>query len=400
MTSPEPRSVHYRAGDELELTIEKIVPRGFGMGFAEGLTVMVPLAAVGDVLRSRIREVKKRLAFAEIVAILRPGPDRIQAPCPYFGVCGGCNFQHLKYQAQLAAKVAIVRDCLTRIGKIDYQPEIKIIGSPLELEYRSRVRWHLEPATQALGYMRRDSNEIVDIEVCPILTPKLQSTLSELRSAVDWNDVPRVGQDIEAVAGDRDQVSVHAQGTAAEAVEVTAALAGEEYSYTAQTFFQANQAIVPQLVQAAIGDATGSTALDLYSGVGLFTLPLGRRFARVVSVEGNARSVELAKRNLANAALTNVEVHAMGVARSLASVDVSGLDLVLLDPPRSGPEDGVISSIAAMRPKHVAYVSCEPAILARDLRQLVAAGFTIDSITALDLFPQTHHVETVVHLSA
>lgn len=398
MNSSDTKTPRYRPGDELEVTIEKIVPRGFGLGFAENLTILVPLAAVGDALRVRIREIKKRLAFAEIVEIVRPGPERVPAPCPHFGVCGGCNFQQLAYQAQLDAKLAIIRDCLTRIGKIEYDREIRIVGSPLEFEYRSRVRWHLEPAAESIGYMRRDSNEIIDIKMCPILTPPLQGTLAELRRDIDWPNVASAGQDVEAVTGDGDRVSIYLSGAPDEAPEVAAAVVGENYTYTAETFFQANQALLPRLVEAALGDAAGAAALDLYCGVGLFTLPLARRFANVIAVEGSGLSAEFARRNAEAVGLANVEVHAMGAAQFLRSAGAFDVDLVLLDPPRSGPEDGVIASIAAMRPRHISYVSCEPAILARDLRQLLGAGFTIDSITALDMFPQTHHVETVVHL--
>jgi 23S rRNA (uracil1939-C5)-methyltransferase len=237
-------------GDILEVKIERIVPRGLGLGFAGGLTVFVPLSAVGDDLRVRVREVKRRVAFAEIVDVIVPGDARIPAPCPHFGVCGGCNFQHLTYEAQLAAKVAIIRDCLDRIGKIAYEREIPIVASPLEFEYRSRVRWHVDPASQAFGYMRRDSNALVDIRVCPILTPPLQRTLTELRSKID----KQAGGEIEAASGG-DTVSIYSRELSGDAAEVTVDLAGESYTFTAAAFFQANQSLIQDLVELALGDA-------------------------------------------------------------------------------------------------------------------------------------------------
>src|SRR6476660_9717815 len=134
----------YSVGDELEVRVEKIVPRGLGLAFAEKLTVFVPLAAPGDRVRVRIHDLKKRTAFGEIVEVLEPSHVRQTPPCPYFGTCGGCDFQQMTYEAQLAAKVGIVRDCLERLGKIQIDGEIGIIPSPKPLEYRSRAKWHVD----------------------------------------------------------------------------------------------------------------------------------------------------------------------------------------------------------------------------------------------------------------
>lgn len=391
---------HYRKGDTVTVTIEKIVPRGFGLGFADNLTVLVPLAAVGDTLLVKIRECKKRLAFCEIVEIKRSGPARIPAPCPEYGVCGGCDFQHLNYQAQLDAKVNIIRDCLTRIGKIEFEREIPIIASPQEFEYRSRARWHLDAKRQAFGYKRRDSNEVIDIGSCPILTPGMQSTLDYLRLSTDWSSFANGQYEIEAVSGEGGRISTHSPESKVEAAAIDIELAGEKYAYSAETFFQANRSLIPDLIETAIGDAAGSTALDLYCGVGLFSVPLARRFAQVTGVEGNWRSIKFARKNIETGRLDNVELLHRSVEAFLKSGKRKSAEFVLLDPPRTGPESGVITGIVEMRPERVSYVSCEPSILARDLRQLVDGGYAIRSITALDLFPQTHHVETVVHLDA
>lgn len=176
----------YKIGDGIDIRVEKIVPRGLGLGFAENLTVMVPLAAPGDELRVRITELKKRLAFAEIVEIKAPGSARIKAPCPYFGRCGGCDFQQLTYEAQLEAKAGIIRDCLHRIGKIEYGGEIRVVPSPNEFGYRSRARWHLDREKKAIGYMARDSHTVIDILECPILAPDLQGILQATRGNVNW----------------------------------------------------------------------------------------------------------------------------------------------------------------------------------------------------------------------
>lgn len=402
MSSPAeagPLSTHYRKGDAVVVTIEKIVPRGFGLGFAENLTVLVPLAAVGDVVRVRIRECKRRLAFAEIIEIQRAGPARTAAPCRYYGVCGGCDLQHLTYQAQTEAKVGIIRDCLTRIGKIEFEDEIPIIASPQMLEYRSRARWHLDADRRTIGYKRRDSNAVVDIDSCAVLTPGLQSALDYLRISADWDGLKSGLHEVEAVSGEGGRVSTHFVGKTGDAAEIDIDLAGERYSYSAETFFQANRSLVPQLIEAALGDAAGAKAFDLYCGVGLFSLPLARRFDRVFAVEENKYAVGIARKNAGNARIANLEIVNKSVGRFVNSGKFAEADVVLLDPPRTGPEDGVIEAIAASKPSRISYISCEPSILARDLRRLLDSGYSIASITAIDLFPQTHHVETVVHLS-
>ena len=210
----------YTNGDEIEVRIEKIVPRGFGLGFAEKLTVLVPLAAPGDVVRIRLRDIKKRLAFADIVKINQPGPQRITPPCPHFGSCGGCDFQQISYDAQLAAKAGIIRDCLHRIGKIEYEGEIPMIASPEQFAYRSRARWHLDTKAHTFGYFRRDSNDVIDVETCPILAPDMQSTLAAQRQSVDWDIFRSEKPQLEAATGEGGAVSTFSRELSDPAAEI------------------------------------------------------------------------------------------------------------------------------------------------------------------------------------
>lgn len=392
-------SKSYTKGDTLEVKIEKVVPRGFGLGFTENLTVLVPLAAPHDVLKVRIRDLKKHTAFAEIVEIVHSGPRRIVPPCPYYGACGGCNLQHLDYEAQLAAKVGIIQDCLRRIGKIELDGEIAVIPSPNHFEYRSRARWHVDRQTRAIGYHRRDSSEVIDISTCPILTPEMQGKLDQLRAGLNWDLLWSDESEIEAASGEGGQVSTFSAEFSERPAELSIDLAGENYSYTAETFFQGNRSLVEKLVATAIGAASGGTALDLYCGVGLFALPLARRFRKVTGVEENGLAVHFAKKNGRNAGLQNLNFVSKSVETFLLTdKKKKKLDFVLLDPPRSGTEKRTIPAIIDLRPERISYVSCEPSILARDLRVFIDARYKIASMTALDLFPQTHHIETVVHL--
>jgi 23S rRNA (uracil1939-C5)-methyltransferase len=383
----------------IEVTVEKIVPNGFGLAFAKNLTVFVALAAKGDRLRVRIIQTKGKTAFAEIVKILEPSPDRTEPKCPYFGRCGGCNFQHLKYAAQLEAKVAIVRDCLSRIGKINYEPEIPIIGSPRDYEYRARAQWHLDTRKKKFGYFQRKSHEIIDVEVCPILTPELEQTLENLRQEISWESFWSEIVEIEA-ANPGAETSVYSAEIIEPTDEIAFASNGEKYFYDATSFFQGNPFLIESLVETALKDAAGESALDLYCGVGLFTLPLARNFENVSGVEGYEKAIDFAKKNAANARLSNVKFFRENVADWLKenTENLKNLDFVLLDPPRAGTERETIESLVKLQAKQISYVSCEPSTLARDLKTLTESSYRIELITALDLFPQTHHVETIVRL--
>ncbi len=382
-----------------ELTVERIVPNGFGIGFADGLTVFVALAAPGDRVRVRETQRKGRIVFAEIVEILEPSARRIVPRCEYAGICGGCDFQHLTYTAQLDAKVAIVRDCLKRIGKLE-APEIEIIPSPVEFGYRSRAKWHTDTRRRRIGYFKRGSHDVIDVRECPILTPELQSKLTVIREYVAWEEFITDHAEIEA-ASSAGEVSVYSNDLLEPTQELDFFAAGERYSFDARSFFQGNQSMIEKLIELSIGGLSGSLAIDLYCGAGLFTLPLARRFTRVTGVESGSRAVGSARKNIERAILTNAEIFGSKVGDWLGAneAEVGTVDLVLLDPPRTGTERGVVESIARIRPHTISYVSCEPSTLARDLRVFIDRGFTVESITALDLFPQTHHVETVVRLA-
>ncbi|MDQ3321084.1 MAG: class I SAM-dependent RNA methyltransferase [Acidobacteriota bacterium] len=383
----------------IEVTIEKIVPNGFGLAFAEGLTVFVALAAKGDKLRVKINRRKGKTAFAEIVEIVEPSPDRTEPRCPYFGTCGGCNFQQLKYEAQLNAKVEIVRDCLSRIGKINYDREIPIIGSSNFYEYRSRAQWHVDVRGKKIGYFKGNSHDVIDVEVCPILVPEMQSLLTELRETIEWESFSRRIVEIEAASSGED-VSIYSSEIVEPTDEISFTARGNRYFYDADTFFQGNQFLIEPLVEAATSGASGATALDLYCGAGLFTLPMAKNFTKVLGVEGHKKALDFAAKAVENARIENVGFFAENVGEWLAEnlSDLGAVDFVLLDPPRSGTEKETIESLIKLKPKEISYVSCDPAILARDLRLLTETAYRVESITAIDLFPQTHHIETVVRL--
>ncbi len=421
----------------MEVTIERILPGGLGLAHADGKTIMVALAAPGDRLRVRIEKVKGQVSFASIEEILEPAPNRIDPPCPYFGRCGGCNFQQLSYEAQLSAKVEIIKDCLHRIAAVEILPEIEIISAPNQWHYRARAQWQYEAVRKRLGYFESGSRRVCDVAECAVLAPELQQSLALLRDLMKDNWLPEA-RDFRAVVGDEGVAisptvrspAVREGNLVSDRAEIVRTIGQESYSLSAESFFQTNIDLLPELIESSIGEAQGETAIELYCGVGLFTLPLARRFKKVIAVEGDSAAVRFARRNLAGSGLKNASINNQDVARWLEeNVECAGLDgaldsrhgaaqtsnhdhiqsavdagalqidFLLLDPPRTGAESRVIAGILQLRPKRICYVSCDPATLARDLKKLIAGGYSLDSLVAFDMFPQTHHVETIAHLS-
>lgn len=381
-----------------EVTIERILPGGRGIAHTDGQTVMVALAAPGDRLRVRFDRVKGSVAFASIVEVLEPSPMRVEPPCPYFGRCGGCDFQQLNYQAQLDAKVEIIHDCLRRVGGIENSPDFEITPAPDEWRYRSRAQWQYDAVAKQLGYFEANSHRVCDVAECAVLTPELQSELERLRREMNNGDLPEDSRYFRAIAGD-EAVSIACE-TARDLRDVRRTIHGETYRLNADSFFQTNIDLLPELIEAALGGAQGKSAMELYCGVGLFTVPLARRFERVIAIEDDADATGFARENLHGADLRNVEVVTANVGELGENADaLQAVDFLLLDPPRTGAESRVIIAIIKIKPQRISYVSCDPATLARDLKKLIAGGYSIQSIRAFDMFPQTHHVETVVHLS-
>ncbi len=378
----------------MEIQIERILPGGMGLAHAEGKTVLVSLAAPGDHLRVQVERAQGNVLFASVVEILRPSPVRVEPPCPYFGRCGGCDFQQLAYTAQLAAKAEIIRDCLQRIARLDHVPEVTVHPSPHNWRYRVRATWQIDREQQQIGYYERGSRRVCDVAECAVLMPPLQKTLERVR-ATEWSEFPPELKHLDVVAGE-DGVSLAPPFAEFDTHELSLRVGNEVYHYNAEAFFQINPALLPELIEFALSNASGEAALDLYCGVGLFTLPLARRFAKVVGVEANSVATRFARRNLEHAGLTNARVITANVADGI--MNSRSVDFVLLDPPRAGAESSVVKRMLDLQPKAISYVSCDPATLARDLKKLIAGGYAIESIAGFDLFPQTHHVETVVLL--
>jgi 23S rRNA (uracil1939-C5)-methyltransferase len=393
-------------GDVIDVTTERLAYGGEAIARYEGLAVFIPFAAPNEQLRVRITEQKKSFARATIERVINPSPFRREPRCRYFGNCGGCQLQHLTYEAQLESKVGFVRDALERIGRIDWSHEIKI-RSAAEFGYRSRTQITIDWKSRRVGFNRARSNAVCDVESCPILVPELDEALASLRVAVadaGESDRPefRFSQ-IEMAAGESG-IALEPSLAGLPGGPLRQIARNAVYNFGPSAFFQGNPQLLGDLIDEALGQSSvdsGDLAIDLYAGVGLFTVQMARRFKRVIGVEADARTATFALENIDANEVTNVEFQTSGVEawlRKFLEKKTPPPDLVLLDPPRTGAADSV-ALVAELKPARITYVSCDPATLARDLRVLVDSGYELSRITAVDLFPQTYHIETVAALT-
>jgi 23S rRNA (uracil1939-C5)-methyltransferase len=416
----------------MDITIEKLIYGGEGLAHCDGQTVFVPFVLPGETVRARAMEQKKKFVRARVEEILAPSPQRANPPCRHFTRCGGCQYQHMPYSAQVEAKTQILRETLWRIGKIRWEKEIVVHASP-PTGYRNRAQWKIREVNgcRSVGYVQAGSNAHCAVEECPVLSPRLLEVLRGLQQlcagdakwgalreaeafvdATDehvllnadfaqWPEAPaRLAEQLRAALPGMHSILLHE--TASQRFDlsgpgfVRTQAGGCAFQVGHLSFFQANRFLLDEFSQTVAGDARGTLALDLFAGVGFFTLPLARGFAQVAAVESN----EAAARDLK----ANIEA-AAAPARAICS-DVSGVlagwrerpDFVLLDPPRSGVDARALHALIALAPSRVHYVSCDPATLARDLAALTAGGFRIEEIHFFDMFPQTYHIESFVRL--
>ena len=389
-------------GDVVDVTTERLAYGGEAIARHDGFAIFVPYAAPGERLRVRIIERKKNFARGVIDRILEPSPSRRAPLCQYFGDCGGCQLQHITYDAQLEAKAGFVRDALQRIGRIDW-PHTVDIRHAAEFGYRSRAQVKIDRRAGRVGFNRAASNAVCDITSCPILVPELDEALRSLWSVLGH------GTDGDQSIPNRLQVEMAAGESGVSFEPALVGLPGgtlrrtvndATYTFSASTFFQGNAGLLDELVNEAVNECYGDLAIDLYAGVGLFTVQLARRFTRVIGVEADAGAAKFARENISANQEANVEFHNSKTEvwlKHFVEADSPPPDLVLLDPPRTGAAEA-IPHIARLKPSRITYVSCDPTTLARDLRTLIDAGYEISGVIAVDLFPQTYHVETIAAL--
>ena len=425
------------AGDHVDVVIEKAVYRGLGLARHHGQVVFVPRAFPGDRHRVRIESSTPGYVRGVSEERLQAGPGRRESPCPFFPACGGCAYQELGYDEQVRLKAGVLLESLARAG-VPWEREIEVRGSP-ESGWRTRAEFHLEASGPKLrlGLREEGSHRTVDLERCLQLSagmngafrgllaalgerPELARAVSDvalaesgdgkcmvasLATTLPPGEASRLGSLLPAVPWLTGLGAVVRQGSASRFLPLGGETAvdthvlGLRLRSHVRSFFQSNRFLVEDLARAVLElTPPGGPVLDLYAGVGLFTLPIAARGDAAAAIEVSATAVADARVNQERAGLEGVRLHEGDVRESLARLRPVAEERIVLDPPRTGAGPGVVEQITARRPAAVVYVSCDPPTLGRDLRRFESHGYRLEAVRAFDLFPDTFHLETLVRL--
>lgn len=370
------------------VTIERLAAGGDGVGYApDGRVVFVSWSAPGDRLQVKPLKARSKFIHAETVELLEPGPGRTDPLCPVFGTCGGCRWQHLNPEVQLDAKASIVKDAFSRIAKIKIPRTFRIHASQESYGYRSRARVLVDD--QRSGFRKIRSHNICNTKRCPVLVPELDDVFSSLSETSkgqpgEWEIAVGEGGDTTSallpVRGDTKSIKIRA--------------GKNDIRVSAGVFFQAHHSL-RNVLRDSLGGAIdfGDRALELYAGAGFFTGELARRFSNVVAVEINPAAVSDLKINHKDH--PGVEVREQSAEDALCPETLREFhpQVVVVDPPRQGLSSEVIDGLLNLSPPRIAYVSCDPATLARDVGLMVDHRYELTFLEAYDFFPQTPHVE-------
>jgi 23S rRNA (uracil1939-C5)-methyltransferase len=396
----------------------------------DGRVVFVARTAPGDLIAAAPAVDRKRELHARLVRVIEPGPGRVVPLCPHYALCGGCQWQHLDIETQLAAKTVTLRETLARIGRVPREeiPDIRTIPSPEALRYRRRARLHVG-ANGRLGYVAGESHQVVEIDSCHLLSESLEALVLSLSAAVarwplrsklqtvevceaagrgalwleldDFAGDPRaqvaslIGQ-VPAISG-----AVIRQGSRwMEVGEVT--LADGDGFLRPDAFAQANRSANAELVTRALDQLApeeSDRALELFCGDGNFTVPLARRVSQVVAVEREGKSLALLRRRAKVEGVENLRILNEDAEPAVKRLRDKGerFEVALLDPPRTGAKT-LMDALAPMVTRRLVYVACDPAALARDTGMLRAHGYRLTDLAMADLFPQTYHFEVIATL--
>jgi 23S rRNA (uracil1939-C5)-methyltransferase len=423
----------------MKLRIEKAIYGGSGLarigeGELAGKTVFVPLTLRGELVEAHIAEDKRSFINAEADSVLEPSPHRATLNCPYFGSCGGCSYQHAEYAHQLQIKTAILREALER-AHLPSLPDIATL-SRHPWNYRNRIRLHLQASPFALCYRERRSNKLLVVAKCPIAAPLLEKAIAvvtengaSLRLAEFCDEIEFFAADEGSLLAsfitgrnDRDahtrlveicralkQAMPELQGAALFLSQhkqlprtiqswgdgsLVYKVAGYGYRVSLGSFFQVNCLLVDALVKLVVDGRKGRLVWDLYAGVGLFARALVDNFERVIAVESSAASTADLRLNLEGTSHRVVQASTLDFLQKQKS-SAPPPDLVVVDPPRAGLGSAITTLLSQIGPAEIVYVSCDPATLSRDLAALVNSGYDLRTITMVDMFPQTFHLESV-----
>jgi 23S rRNA (uracil1939-C5)-methyltransferase len=390
--------------------IEKLVHGGEGLARQDGQIVLIPYVLPGETVSVTTGRVKNGLLRGSSPEVLAPSPERIAPRCEYFADCGGCHLQHATYDFQLAQKRAILLETLRRIGGLHHEGQVAMLsGEPWF--YRNRIQLHFERGKS--GFHRAGSHEVRPIDHCYIASPLLVEAIAKLSEAVKRPEWPAFLRSLELFTNETelqvnivdstrpvaarffDWLKTLLPSFAVGAIEYRAG--GESYRISRGSFFQTNRFLIDALIEEVLAEETGQHAADLYAGVGLFSVPLAKRFAQVDAVERGGPAFRDLEWNTERNEASHLKPRRAAAEDFLSELQ-SAPDFVLADPPRAGLGKETTTELLRLKPQRLTIVSCDAATLARDLRGLLAGGYELKRLTLIDLFPQTYHFETVAHL--
>ncbi len=392
--------------EPVTVEIEKLVYGGEGLARVDGQVLLAPYVLPGEQVVITPQRVKTGLLRGVNPEIIGAASERITPRCEYFASCGGCHYQHTNYGFELEQKRLILRETLQRLGGIDYENEIYIVSAD-PWYYRNRIQLHF--SNRQTGFRRADSHDLCAITHCEISSPILNEVIAKLQWAVKQPQWPEFLQSLEVFTNETDvQLNIvdsmrpvaarlftwaktFLPSLASGAIDYRSA--GHTFRVSRGSFFQVNRFLIDALVKEVVGQAEGSHAVDLHAGVGLFSAALSESSDRVDAVERSTPAFRDLQFNCKN--VHPVNASAEEFLRTLSDAP----DLVVADPPRAGLGREATDELLRLRPKRLTLVSCDPATLARDVRKLLAS-YQIKRLTLIDLFPQTYHFETVMHLEA
>jgi tRNA/tmRNA/rRNA uracil-C5-methylase (TrmA/RlmC/RlmD family) len=385
--------------------IEKLVHGGYGLSRTDDGVVFVPHVLPGETVRGAVDARIGGVPLASVMEIVEPSPLRRTPACPLFGDCGGCDWLHIAYEEQIRIKLEILKECLKRIGKIKEIPEVSVISSP-EFGYRIRCRFAVDRAKNAIGFFRKNTNTVVPVPHCPLLSDSLNLLLSTL--SVNKDTVQALPLNVKAIAGTRQPTKI--QGISLDGVasspfikgltEPSTSIRTEPFVFGVRgdSFFQSNGYLLGKLGICANNWVGGKTCLDCFGGTGFFSVFCASKFTKGTLVERRETDVACAQENFRTNGVTHFSAITADVQDLLSRADVKrdGIDCCILDPPRTGLDGRIRTALATLSPGSILYVSCDPATLARDAGYLIhTGGYSLVRAALFDLYPQTHHVEAV-----
>jgi len=403
------------------ITMEKMISGGDCLGrLPDGRAVFVPFVLPGETVRIELVDEKKRYAHAKPIEVLNLSPERISPRCIHFGECGGCQYQHLDYTKQLALKENLLKDQFQRIAHIDNPPLQPIMPAPQPWHYRNHVQFHLGQRGE-LGYIHADGEHLLIIEECHLPQPEINALWPQLELGPE-SGVYRLGirQDsydtlmLTMEGADpsppefSEDIPVSAVYTPPDARLTVLAgddhlvftVLGRNFQVSARSFFQVNTAMAEKMVAYLLENLTltkETRLIELYAGVGAFSAFLAPKVAHLTAIESSGSACYDFATNLDE--FENVVLYEAQAEEVLPTLNLP-VDLVVMDPPRAGLAPAVHEALAQLHPQQIAYISCDPATLARDTKRILANGYHLGSITPFDLFPQTAHIESIVLMSS